>query len=163
VALTDHVIVLDHLQQQVIVGPPTISYEESLIAAGHDPEAFRKLLRPQDLEQRVGIAGEAVTSHQALDVRRNSGLVVEVAWPCGCGVGLHVHHEFVLAAWAKHAAAEEGVDAEHLEAHAIARIEASWRPDATPRVHCRCGVHFTSENALPDPALAAWEAHVRTG
>src|SRR5215469_14639085 len=158
-ALVDHLVVLSHLQPQVVTGPPTISYEEHLRTLGMPAESIA-LLRPDDLAARVGIAGEAVVTHRALELRPN-GLAVEVAWACGCGVGLHVHHELALGAWAKHAAAEEGVDADHLERHAVTEIEARWRPDATPRVHCRCGEHFTAAGHLPDDALAAWERHVR--
>lgn len=158
-ALADHVIVLSHLQPQVITGPPTISYEQHLRGLGMPDESI-SLLRPDDLQARVGIAGEAVVTHKALEIRKG-GIAVEVAWPCGCGVGLHVHHDFVVGAWAKHVAALEGIDADHLETHVITEIEALWRPDATPRVHCRCGDHFTAAGQLPEDALAAWERHVR--
>ncbi len=158
-ALVDHVIVLSHLQPQVISGPPIQTWEDTLRKL-EMPEHIISALPPGARQQPVGAAGEPKVSHSALDLRP-SGLVVEVDWPCGCGAGLHGHHDFVLSAWAQHVAEAEGIDADHLEAHAVAEIEARWRPDATPRVHCRCGVHFTAAGHMPDEALAAWERHVR--
>lgn len=158
-ALVDHVIVLAHLQQQVIAGPPTITYEEQLRAQGH-PDEFIYLLKPEDREQRVGIAGEAVVTNAALDIRP-SGVRVEVAWPCGCGIGLHVHHEFVLEAWAKHVAAQEGLAVDHLKQHVVQAIEGLSHPLGKPRIHCSCGEWFQAKAYMPNDALAAWEAHVR--
>lgn len=156
-ALTDHVVVLAHLQPQVISAPPVISWEDTLRKLGM-PEATIAALPPSARAQPVGTAGEAVVSASALDIRPG-GIVTEVDWPCGCGARLHGHHDFVLGAWAKHVAAVEGIDADHLERHAVQEIDGRWRPDGNPRVCCRCGEHFESASLIPD--LAAWEAHVR--
>ena len=153
-ALIDHVLVLAHLQQQVIAPPPHQSWEDTLRKLGM-PEHVIAALPPSAREQPVGTAGAAQTSPSALDVQP-SGLVVEIPWPCGCGAGLHVHHEFVLGAWAKHVAELEHVDADHLEKHAIASIEGTH-----PLVTCRCGASFQAQGHWPADALEAWERHVR--
>ncbi len=158
-ALVDHVIVLSHLQPQVMYAPPTQTWEETLRKLGME-EHIIAALPPSARQQPVGAAGEAKVSHSALDIRP-SGIRVEVDWPCGCGAPLHGHHDFALSAWARHVAQIENIDPDHLEAHAVQEIEARWRPDATPRVHCRCGEHFTARGHLPDDALAAWEQHAR--
>lgn len=166
-ALTDHVIVLDHLGPQVIEGPPVQAYEDTLRMLGV-PEAAIAKLPEADRLQPVGLEGSAKVSSSALHVRPTSFVdkfgrpiqqVTEVDWPCGCGKGLHSHHEGVLQAWAQHVAALEGVDADHLELHAVQKIDGSWRPDGKPRVVCRCGEWFESDSYFPD--LAAWEQHVR--
>lgn len=158
-ALVDHVLVLDHVQPQVIAAPPTQAYEDVLRRLGVPEEAIRAL-PPAHLQQRVGAEGEAKTSASALNVSPG-GIVTEVDWPCPCGARLHRHHDFVLQAWARHVAEVEDLDADHLEAHAVASITASWHPQATPRVICLCGDRWTSPSHLPDAALAAWERHVR--
>jgi len=156
-ALTDHVVVLAHLQPQVISAPPAQNWEETLRRLGM-PEETIAALPPSARAQSVGVAGDAVVSASALDIRPG-GIVTEVDWPCSCGARLHAHHDFVLAAWAKHVAEAEGIDADHLERHAVQEIDGKWRPDGKPRVHCRCGARFESASLIPD--LTAWEQHVR--
>jgi hypothetical protein len=156
-ALVDHVIVLAHLQPQVIAPPPSVTWESMLLTLGLPADKVAELPAAAR-EQAIGVAGEPVVSHSALDISR-SGIVTEVDWPCGCGIRLHAHHELVLAAWARHVAPLEGIDADHLELHPIQEIDGRWRPDGNPRVRCLCGAHLESATLIPD--LAAWEAHVR--
>lgn len=170
-ALVDHIVVLAHLGPQVISGPPTAAYEDVLRLLEVPEEAIQALPLAHR-QQRVGIAGEPAVTHSALDIRATNlavfgingerrGIAQEVDWPCGCRTRLHPHHDGVPDAWAAHVAGLEGIDPDHLLKHMVADIEARWRPDATPRVHCRCGEHFTAAGHLPDDALAAWERHVR--
>lgn len=156
-ALIDHVIVLDHLRPQVISGPPTQSFEELLRSLGVSVDTLATL-PPAAREQRVSAAGEPKSTAAALDFRP-SGLVVEVAWSCGCGRDLHSHHDLVLGVWAAHVAEAEGITAERLLEHVVASIAA---PDTYPRVSCLCGQRWESNSFLPGAALAEWERHVRT-
>ena len=153
-ALIDHVLVLAHLQQQVIAPPPTRTWGETLLALGMDERMVAALPEPMRA-LAVGTAGDAHTTPSALDVQP-SGLVVEVPWPCGCGAGLHAHHQFVRQAWAKHVAELERIDADHLAQHAIASIEGTH-----PLVTCSCGATFQAQGYWPADALEAWERHVR--
>lgn len=157
-ALVDHVIVLSHLGPQVMTAPPTITWEETLRKLGMEEHVI-SALPPSAREQQIGIAGEAKVSHSALAVSP-SGIVTEVAWPCSCGVELHIHHDFVLDAWAKHVAAVEGIDADHLEQHAVQEIDGRWCPDGPPRIYCRCGERFQGLSLLTSEGLALWAAHV---
>ena len=170
-ALTDHVIVLSHLRPQVMEGPPVQSYEDTLRMLGVPEEAIAAL--PEAHRRTpVGMAGAAKLSNSALDVHPTGLLdqhgqalqrVTEVQWVCGCGQGLHSHHEAILGAWTRHVAKLEGIDADHLEKHAVAEIDGKWRPDGKPRVVCACSERFESPEFLPGPALEAWERHVRGG
>jgi hypothetical protein len=154
-ALIDHVVVLSHLQPQVIAGPPVQSYEETLRALRVPEEAILALPEAHR-RQLVGVEGKAEVSVSALAISER-GLVREVDWPCGCGAPLHRHHEFVVSAWAKHVAEIEKIDADHLLKHVIHAIAGS-----KPRVECACGEQFQAEGHFPNEALTAWEAHVRS-
>jgi hypothetical protein len=128
-SLTEHALVLDHVQPSVI---------------GFEDEARRKPIRIQ-----------GAANHQGQQT------FSEVPYACGCGAMLHADPARVRRAWAVHTAVETGLDADHLERHALRTL--SGEP-AT--VGCGCGHRFgapAKDPADPGLAIALWAKHVEKG